>query len=93
MCPLLSQGQQGGAVVDIIRMQQLQTPPQWQFLFHTGAGTTPICRSPFSERLFRPIYQSRKPPIFKTSLFVNPVCKLGSLFLDSRVVAFEDGVY
>ncbi len=37
MCPLLSQVQQGGAVVDIIRMQQLQTPPQWQFLFHTGA--------------------------------------------------------
>ena len=30
---------------------------------HTGAVTTPIGRSPFSERLFRPISQSRKTPL------------------------------
>ena len=34
---------------------------------HTGALTTPICRSPFSERLFSPTYQSQKPPFFATS--------------------------
>src|SRR5215467_16289800 len=31
MCPLLSHGQQGGAVTDILRMQQWQPPPQEQF--------------------------------------------------------------
>jgi hypothetical protein len=29
---------------------------------HNGAFTTPICRSPFSERLFSPTYQSQKTP-------------------------------
>ena len=31
MFPLLSHVQQGGVVADMLRMQQLQTPPQEQF--------------------------------------------------------------
>jgi hypothetical protein len=30
MCPLLSHGQQGGAIADILRMQPWHTPPQEQ---------------------------------------------------------------
>ena len=44
-------------------------------LLRNGVLPTPICRSPFSERLFRPIQLSHKTPIFETSLCVTAVYK------------------
>ena len=48
------------------------------FQLHNGALTPPLCRSPFSERLFSPIYQSHKTPRYCWPTYFNV---LGVLFL------------